>query len=155
MIYACQASSADILSISHRSLSYRDINKGPRYVSARVWDDLSRVLVLVTLGNDGIDCDNSTELQCPECSDGEGCKYTVPLYYTQCATSASKRDVEVESHREGGGLTIGGIIGGVIGSIIITSVAIYLVWRFHVRPKRSHTLTRIFRACNPQPTRCI
>ncbi|KAF4415323.1 OPY2 [Fusarium acutatum] len=65
------------------------------------------------------------------------------LYCAQCTTSASKRDVEVESHKEGGGLTIGGIIGGVIGSIIITSIATYLVWRFYVKPKRLQTPTSI------------
>ncbi|TVY62621.1 hypothetical protein Focb16_v004087 [Fusarium oxysporum f. sp. cubense] len=116
---------------------------GSRYISARFWDELSRILVLALLGNDDIDCENRTEIQRLECSDGESCLNTVLLRCGQCATSASRRDAEAESHKSGGGLTIGGIIGGVIGSIVITSVATYLVWRFYIKPKRSQTSTSI------------
>ncbi|EGU73303.1 hypothetical protein FOXB_16187, partial [Fusarium oxysporum f. sp. conglutinans Fo5176] len=99
-----------------------------RCISARVWDELSRVLELVPQGNDAISCDNSTELQCPDCSDSESCRYTVPLYCAQYTTSASRRNAEAESKKGGCGLTIGGIIG---------------VWRFYIKPKRSQSPTSI------------
>ncbi|EXK23815.1 hypothetical protein FOXG_21958 [Fusarium oxysporum f. sp. lycopersici 4287] len=114
-----------------------------RCISARVWNELSRVLELAPQGNDVISCDNSTGLQCPECSDSESCRYTVPLYCAQYATSASRRNAEAESEKGGCGLTIGGIIGGIIASIVIIFAATYLVWRFYIKPKRSQSPTSI------------
>ncbi|KAJ9413151.1 hypothetical protein FOXG_22577 [Fusarium oxysporum f. sp. lycopersici 4287] len=114
-----------------------------RCISTRVWDELSRVLELAPQGNDAISCDNSTGLQCPECSDSESCRYTVPVYCAQYATSASRRNAEAESKKGGCGLTIGGIIGGIIASIIIIFAATYLVWRFYIKPKRSQSPTSI------------
>ncbi|KAJ9419543.1 hypothetical protein FOXG_19645 [Fusarium oxysporum f. sp. lycopersici 4287] len=124
-----------------------------RYIGARAWDDLSRILTLIPQGNDGINCDNSTRLQCLECSGGESCQYTVPLYCAQCATSPSRREAEAESHKGGSGLTTGGIIGGIIGSIVIISVATYLVWRFYIKLKRPQTPASIhIEAVDPIPS---
>ncbi|EGU88940.1 hypothetical protein HZS61_004977 [Fusarium oxysporum f. sp. conglutinans] len=114
-----------------------------RRISARVWDELSRVLELAPQGNDAISCYNSTGLQCPECSDSESCRYTVLVYCAQYATSASRRNAEAESKKGGCGLTIGGIIGGIIASIVIIFAATYLVWRFYIKPKRSQSPTSI------------
>ncbi|KAJ9413135.1 hypothetical protein QL093DRAFT_2072732 [Fusarium oxysporum] len=114
-----------------------------RCISARVWDELSRVLELIPQGNDAISCGNSTGLQCPECSDSKSCRYTVPLYCVQYATSASRRNTEAESKKGGCGLTIGGIIGGIIASIVIVFAATYLVWRLYIKPKRSQSPTSI------------
>ncbi|EGU72347.1 hypothetical protein FOXB_17144 [Fusarium oxysporum f. sp. conglutinans Fo5176] len=126
---------------------------GARYIGARAWDDLSRILTLIPQGNDGINCDNSTRLQCLECSGGESCQYTVPLYCAQCATSLSRREAEAESHKGGSGLTTGGIIGGIIGSIVIISVATYLVWRFYIKLKRPQTPASIhIEAVDPMPS---
>ncbi|EXK75694.1 hypothetical protein FOQG_19540 [Fusarium oxysporum f. sp. raphani 54005] len=116
---------------------------GPRHLTARVLDELIRIVQLVPRGDDGINCGNSTELQCLECPDGERCQYTVPLYCAQCATSASRKDAEAEAEKGGGGLTIGGIVGGIIASIVIILAATYLVWRFYIKPKRSQGPTSI------------
>ncbi|KAF4415357.1 OPY2 [Fusarium acutatum] len=109
-----------------------------RCISARVWDELSRVLELILQGNDAISCGNITGLQYPECSDSESCRYTVPLYCAQYATSTSKGDAEAESKKGGCGLTIG-IIVGIIASLVIILAATYLVWRFYIKPKRSQS----------------
>ncbi|KAI8648704.1 Opy2 domain-containing protein [Fusarium keratoplasticum] len=116
---------------------------GSRYFVARDLDELGRALQLVPRGNDCIKCDHSTGLQCPKCSGGESCQFTVPLDCTQCATSGCMKDEEAESDKGGGGLNIGGIIGGIIGSIVMIAVVAYLAWRFYIKPKRSQTLTPI------------
>ncbi|KAH8656389.1 hypothetical protein BGZ61DRAFT_540962 [Ilyonectria robusta] len=116
---------------------------GSRYLVARDLDELSHVLQLVSRGNDCIKCDDSTELQCPKCSDGESCQFTIPLDCTQCATSVCMKDEEAESDKGGGGLNIGGIVGCVVGGIVMIAVATYLVWRFCIKPKRSQTPTSI------------
>ncbi|KAH7116362.1 hypothetical protein EDB81DRAFT_668842 [Dactylonectria macrodidyma] len=117
---------------------------GSRYHVARDLDELSHVLQLVPRGNDCIKCDDSTELQCPKCSDGESCQFTVPLNCTQCATSVCMKDEKAESDKGGGGSNIGGIFGVVVGGIIVIAVATYLVWRFYIKPKRSQIPTSIY-----------
>ncbi|KAH6874602.1 hypothetical protein B0T10DRAFT_567277 [Thelonectria olida] len=77
-------------------------------------------------------------------SDGESCQYIVPLDCTQRATSVCMKDEEAESGKGGGGLSIGGIVAGVVGGIVMIAVATYLVWRFYIKPKRSHTPTSIY-----------
>ncbi|KAM6514366.1 overproduction-induced pheromone-resistant [Fusarium falciforme] len=116
---------------------------GSRYFVARDLDELERALQLVPRDNDCIECDDSTGLQCPKCSDGESCQFTVPLDCTQCATSSCMKDEEAESDKGGGGLNIGAIIGGIIGSTVVIAVATYLAWRFYIKPKRSQTPTSI------------
>ncbi|KAJ3453368.1 hypothetical protein MRS44_017615 [Fusarium solani] len=101
------------------------------------------VLQLVPRGNDCVKCDDSTRLQCPKCSDGESCKFTVPLDCPLCAAFGCMKDEEAESDKGGGGLTIGGIIGGIIGTIVMIAVATYLVWRSYIKPKRSQAPTSI------------
>ncbi|KAJ9413391.1 hypothetical protein QL093DRAFT_2595021 [Fusarium oxysporum] len=98
-----------------------------------------RRYLLVPQGNNCIYCNDGTELQCPKCSDGESCQFTVPLDCTQCATSVCMQDEEAGSDKGGGGLNIGGIIGGIVGGIVMLAVATCLVWRFYIRPKRSQT----------------
>ncbi|KAH6883967.1 hypothetical protein B0T10DRAFT_410694 [Thelonectria olida] len=117
---------------------------GSRYLAARDLNELSHVLRLVHRGNDCIKCDDSTELQCPECSDGESCQLTVPLDCPQCATSVCMKDEETESGQGGGGLNMSGIVAGVVGGIVMIAVATYLIWRFYIKPKRSQTPTSIY-----------
>ncbi|KAH7118105.1 hypothetical protein B0J13DRAFT_532931 [Dactylonectria estremocensis] len=117
---------------------------GSRYLIARDLDELSHVLQLVPRGNDCINCDDSTELQCPTCSDSESCQFTVPLDCAQCATSVCMKDEEAESDKGGGSSNIGGIVGGVVGGIVVIAVATYLVWTFYIKPKRSQIPTSIY-----------
>ncbi|KAH7463268.1 hypothetical protein FOMA001_g18043 [Fusarium oxysporum f. sp. matthiolae] len=112
---------------------------GRRYLVARDLDELSHILQLVPQGNNCIYCNDGTELQCPKCSDGESCQFTVPLDCTQCATSVCMQDEGAGSDKGGGGLNIGGIIGGIVGGIVMIAVATCIVWRFYIRPKRSQT----------------
>ncbi|KAM5349351.1 hypothetical protein ACJ41O_006653 [Fusarium nematophilum] len=112
---------------------------GPRYLVARDLDELSHVLQLVPRGNNCINCNDGTELQCPKCSDGENCQFTVPLDCTQCATSVCMKDEEAEYDKGSDGLSIGGMVGGIVGGIVMIAVATYLVWMFCIKPKRSQT----------------
>ncbi|KAH7124981.1 hypothetical protein B0J13DRAFT_647050 [Dactylonectria estremocensis] len=117
---------------------------GSRYHVARDLDELSHILQLVPRGNECIKCGDSTELQCPQCSDGEVCQFTVPFDCAQCATSVCIKDEEAESDRGGGGLHIGGIVSSIVGGIIVIVVATYLVWKFYIKPKRSQIPTSIY-----------
>ncbi|KAM5352492.1 hypothetical protein ACJ41O_005214 [Fusarium nematophilum] len=116
-----------------------------KYIIARDLDELNRVLQLVPRADDCVQCDDSAELECPECPEGQVCRFSVPLNDCgQCATSACMKSTEVESDSGGGGPNIGGIVGGVVGGIVVIAAATYLVWRFCIKPKRSQIPTSIY-----------
>ncbi|KAF4464455.1 OPY2 [Fusarium albosuccineum] len=117
---------------------------GPGHLVARDLDELNRVMQLVPRGSDCVKCDSSTELQCPNCPDGETCQFTVPLECTQCPTSFCTKDEDAPSDKGDDGPNVGAIVGGVVGGIVVIALATYLVWRFCIKPKRSQIPTSIY-----------
>lgn len=139
---------------------------GTRYLVARDLDELSHgmvttpltschiislslltqttVLQLVPRDDKCVKCDDTTELECPTCKDGESCRFTVPLDCSQCATSFCSNDGEVDSGSRNSGPSVGGIVGGVVGGIAVVAIATYLVWRFCIKPKRSQIPQSIY-----------
>ncbi|KAI9900359.1 hypothetical protein N3K66_004621 [Trichothecium roseum] len=91
-------------------------------------------------------CDDSSELSCPTCAEGESCQYTVPVSECdQCPQAICMANDEPppppnskDSDDDGGsGPNIGAIAGGVIGGLIVLTLAVYLAWRFLIKPKRA------------------
>ncbi|CAM1500736.1 Fc.00g098980.m01.CDS01 [Cosmosporella sp. VM-42] len=118
---------------------------GTRFLVARNLDELSHVLQLVPRDGKCVKCDDSTHLECPKCSDGESCQFTVPLDCTQCAKSICMADDTTTTEKKGkDGPSIGGIVGGVVGGIIAIAILTYLVWRYCIKPKRSQDPQSIY-----------
>lgn len=114
-----------------------------KVIIARDLDELSRVMHLVPRGTTCVKCDDSTQLECPKCDDGESCQFTVPLDCTQCAKSVCMADSTTEK-KSSSGPSIGGIVGGVLGGLFVIAVATYLVWRFCIKPKRAQMAQAIY-----------
>ncbi|KAH6986030.1 hypothetical protein BGZ61DRAFT_493642 [Ilyonectria robusta] len=114
------------------------------FLIARDLDELSHVMHLVPRSTNCVACDDSTQLECPKCSDGESCQFTVPLDCTQCAKSICMQDDTSSSSSGSSGPSVGGIVGGVLGGLVVIAVATYLVWRFCIKPKRSQIPTSIY-----------
>lgn len=91
-----------------------------------------------------VKCDGNTQLECPTCSDGESCQFTVPLDCTQCARSICMPDDNAQPQKSGGGPSVGGIVGGVVGGIVAIAILTYLVWRYCIKPKRSQMPPSIY-----------
>lgn len=98
---------------------------------------------LVSRGTTCVKCDDSTTLECPKCSDGESCQFTVPLDCTQCAKSVCMAD-DSSDNKSSSGPSIGGIVGGVVGGLFVVALATYLVWRFCIKPKRAQMAQTIY-----------
>ncbi|KAH7149374.1 hypothetical protein B0J13DRAFT_304296 [Dactylonectria estremocensis] len=114
------------------------------FLIARDLDELSQVMHLVPRSTNCVACDDTTELECPKCGDGESCQFTVPLDCTQCAKSICMADDTSSTKSSSSGPSVGGIVGGVLGGLVVIAVATYLVWRFCIKPKRSQIPTSIY-----------
>ncbi|KAI5462367.1 hypothetical protein BGZ63DRAFT_355622 [Mariannaea sp. PMI_226] len=117
--------------------------EGSSYLVARDLDELNRVMQLVPRGSQCVKCDDSTQLECPKCSNGESCQFTVPLDCTQCAKSICMPDSS-SSSKGHSSPNIGGIVGGVLGGLVAIAIATYLVWRFCIKPKRDQMPPTIY-----------
>ncbi|KAL7901734.1 hypothetical protein HDV63DRAFT_376846 [Trichoderma sp. SZMC 28014] len=114
------------------------------YLVARDFTELHEVLKLVPRGQDCVQCDATSKLQCPSCKSTESCQFTVPLDCTQCPTSfCAPNDTPSTSSGSGSGggngPSAGPIAGGVIGGLAAIAIITYLVWRFLIKPKRQNT----------------
>ncbi|KAK7397855.1 overproduction-induced pheromone-resistant [Neonectria punicea] len=114
------------------------------YLVVRDLDELSRVMHLVSRSANCVKCDDTTELECPKCKDGESCQFTVPVNCTQCAKSVCIADDTSDSSKGSSGPSVGGIVGGVLGGLAVIAVATYLVWRFCIKPQRSQGSQSIY-----------
>lgn len=114
-----------------------------KFLIARDLDELNRMMQLVPRGTTCVKCDATTELECPKCSDGQSCQFTVPLDCTQCAKSICTGDSASEK-KSSSGPSIGGIVGGVVGGLFVVAIATYLVWRFCIKPKRAQMAQTIY-----------
>jgi len=117
---------------------------GPGYVVARDLNEVSMAYQLVPRDGKCIQCDESTELECPSCPEGSECRFTVPLECQKCPTSFCDKKSASASSKGSDGPNIGGIVGGVVGGVVVIVAVTYLVWRFCVRPKRSQIPTSIY-----------
>lgn len=115
-----------------------------QYLVARDLDELSLMMHLVPRSGSCVKCDDTTELQCPKCSDGTVCQFTVPVDCTQCAKSICVADDSSSTKSSGGGPSIGGIVGGVVGGLVVIAIATYLVWKYCIKPKRSEMSQTVY-----------
>lgn len=101
---------------------------------------------LVPRDGNCVKCDDTKELQCPNCSDDQECQFTVPLDCTQCAKSVCVDSGNSSSDGDGGGggPNVGAIVGGVLGGIIAIAAVTYLVWRYCIKPKRSQMSQSVY-----------
>ncbi|KAF5246530.1 hypothetical protein FAUST_1256 [Fusarium austroamericanum] len=114
------------------------------YLIARDLDELSHAFQLVPRSKSCVKCDDATQLECPKCADNEVCQFTVPLDCTMCATSICEKDSSSSSNSGSKGPNVGAIVGGVLGGIAVIAIVTYVVWRFCIKPKRSHIPASIY-----------
>ncbi|RGP81698.1 opy2 [Fusarium longipes] len=114
------------------------------YLIARDLDELSHAFQLVPRSKSCVKCDDAAQLECPKCADDEVCQFTVPLDCTMCATSICEKDSDSSSSSGSKGPNVGAIVGGVLGGIAVIGLVTYVVWRFCIKPKRSHVPASIY-----------
>jgi len=114
------------------------------HLIARDLDELSYAYQLVPRSKSCVKCDDAAQLECPNCSDGEVCQFTVPLDCTMCATSICEKDSESSAKSTSSSPNVGAIVGGVLGGIAVIALVTYVVWRLCIKPKRSQIPTSIY-----------
>jgi len=78
---------------------------------------------------------------CPQCPAGQICSL-VPMTCTECqktvcvAQSVAPSQISTPSAVKNSGPNTGAIAGGVIAGVAAIAVAVYLVWRFCIKPQR-------------------
>merc|ERR1712224_964178 len=90
-----------------------------------------------------VKCDATSTLECPNCSEGTECQFTIPSDCTECsqarcvAPSAEPNEGN-NSDDSSGGPNIGAIVGG----IVLITVLTYLAWRYLIKPRRAEDIAR-------------
>ncbi|POR34460.1 Uncharacterized protein TPAR_05339 [Tolypocladium paradoxum] len=120
------------------------------FAFAKDLSELHEALKLVPQKRACVQCDSTSKLECPKCTDGQACQYTIPVDCTQCPKSVCMTDNSAPPPSNGNGSggsngpSAGPIAGGVVGGIAVISILTYLVWRFLIKPKRSRMSQSIY-----------
>lgn len=117
------------------------------FVYARDLTELDAVMRLIPRAGGCVKCDATSTLECPNCSEGTECQFTIPSDCTECsqarcvAPSAEPNEGN-NSDDSSGGPNIGAIVGGVVGGIVLITVLTYLAWRYLIKPRRAEDIAR-------------